>query len=449
MSSIGTKLVRERLAFHYDMGDSKSFVGAPTINYMNVWYPRKDSSYATYVANTSGSWQNNHPDAITVYSYQTGGSITGFVNSGVPDWSNTDHCVWSNDIEVGEPVLIMRNYDGGVWKAFSGDHSLNLAALGLSTGDYYTYSMDLWTTHLNHRPNPGLYSQNAASQTAFHDGLGGSVADMQPLVVGEWHRRWCSFQISADHDLNKAYARFYWYGYNYQNNEVMKIRRPQLELGTNVASPWTLNPRTDTDALIDLTGNHTVNIANCAFSNNNIFYFTGGTGANGAIISVPTDLQPSTNAIGRTWEIVAYPTTTQTNGGMFGHVYSLGCSYFCNGGLTIWSSNYQLVWYDNTSYQFLNSGVAATSNTYAHIVGTYNPTDFKFRIYINGVLKATSSASNLSYQSSQLLCLMGFLCASGNPYTGQIPIARWYYNKCLTDAEVAHNFSGLRARFGL
>lgn len=449
MSSIGTKLVRERLAFHYDMGDSKSFVGAPTINYMNVWYPKAQSSYVTYVANTQHEWQNNHPDAITVYSHQTDGSINGFVNSGVTDWANTDHAHWTYDSGVGQPVVTQRNYDGGIWKAFYGNHSLNLAAMGFSTGDYYVYSYDLWTTSLSYRPNPGMYSKNSSSTNGFWDGQGGSVTDNLPLKIGEWHRRWCAFQISADHDTTKAQTLFYWYGYSYETNQVMKIRRPQLELGTNVASPWTLDPRTDTDALIDLTGNHTVNIANCAFSNNNIFYFKGGTGANGTIISVPTDLQPSTNSIGRTWEIVAYPTVTQTGSGLFGHVYSLGCTYFCNGGLAIWSSNYQLGWYDNTVYNWLDSGVAATSNTYAHVVGTYNPTDFKFRIYVNGVLKATSSATNLSYQSSQLYCLLGFLSASGNGYVGQMPIARWYYNKCLTDDEVAHNFSGLRARFGL
>lgn len=449
MASVGTKLVNDKLVFHYDMDNPQSFVGAPTINYMNTWTPRIDSSYTSYVWSTSGEWANNHPDALTVYN-TSGGGITGFVNGGVTDAPNTDHCIWTYDVELNEPVITMRNYDGGVWKAFSGSHGLNLAALGMSTGDYYVYSYDLWTTHINYRPNPGLYSRNVTSTAAFWDGQGGSVTDNLPLAVGKWHRRWCAFQISADHDVTKAYTNFYWYGSSYATNAVMKIRRPQLELKTNVASAWTLNPRTNETALLDLTKKHTINVANLAFANSQIFSFSGSAGANGIIISVPSELQPTTNAIPRTWEAVVYPTTSMTYGGVFGHVAGLGCSYFCNGGLAIWNNKWAMNWYDDTAYQFLDSGVTATQNQYAHIVGTYSASDFKTRIYVNGVLKATyGSGTNMKYLGTQPYLLIGFLSANGFPFSGRIPVVRYYYGKCLSDGEVANNFNALRARFGL
>lgn len=448
MASVGPKLVADKLVFHFDMDNPQSFVGAPTVNYMNVWHPRRDASYTSYVANTSGEWANNHPDAIRVYSQINNSEITGFVNSGVTDWANTDHCVWTYDPEFDEPVIIMRNYDGGQWKAFNGVHGLNLAAMGMTTGDYYTYSYDLWTTHIDFRPNPGLYSKNAAGTNGFWDGQGGTTTDSLPAVVGQWHRRWCSFQISADHDTTKAMTNFYWYGMYYVSNQTMKIRRPQLELKTNVASAWTLNPRTNETALLDLTKNHTINVANLAFANSQIFSFSGSAGANGLHVSIASGYTTVANAIPRSWEVVAYPTASMATAGIFGN--SAGsCSYFCNGGIGIWSSAYHFIWYDNTSYQFLSSGVSATSNTYVHIVGTWNPSDFKTRIYVNGVLKATSAATNLNYTGTQIWFWLGFLGATGYPYTGRIPIARYHYGKCLSDGEVANNFNALRARFGL
>lgn len=449
-TGVNPATVREGLVFHYDMGNEKSFIGAPTVNYMNVWHPRKDSSYTPYVANTLPYlWQNNHPNAIYVNSFMTGGDITGFVNSGVGDWGNTFHAIWTYDPLIGEPVITMNDYDGGNWKAFNGNHALNLAALGLTTGDYYTYSYDQWVSNTSIRVNPGMYTMNATSVTAFWDGQGGSQETAINTKAGEWQRRWCTFQISASHDVNKAYTRFYWYGYYYTHNEIVKIRRPQLELGKNYASAFTLAPRTDSNSLIDITGHHSINVANCAFANNQVFSFTGSAGANGIFVDISPSYYPVSNAIPRSWEVVAYPTAAHTTAGIFGNQAGAGCSYMCNGGVAIYSGNYAASWYDNTSYQWLSSSVAATNGAYAHIIVTYDASDFKLRIYVNGTLRATSSATNMSYNSNQVLFIIGFLGANGLPFTGQIPIAKYYYGKCLNANEVARNFNAVRGRFGL
>jgi hypothetical protein len=460
MSGVGHQIARRGLVFMYDMGDPKSFIGAPTVNYMNTWYPRRDKEYSSYIATGTGEWQNNHPDAITVYSLKTGGGITGFVNTGVGDYANTDHCVWHYDTELKEPVVIMRNYDGGQWKAFNGDHSLNLAAIGLSTGDYYTYSMDLWTTHINHRPNPGLYSKNTADQTAFHDGLGGTVADMQPLVVGEWHRRWCSFQIASEHDLNKAYARFYWYGYNYQNNEIMKIRRPQLELGTNVASPWTLEPRTSTDALLDTMGGSEITAQSLTYANNNTFTFRysnqdyiqiADTINNGA--SYPTDFATDYFSI-EIWHYCATgdrwydDVTFGSNGGT--PIVARG-DYAGAHGLWRNSTDNEIKFTLRTDVGQYNGTVSSLArDTWHHIVGVWDGTNNK--IYHNGVYIAQGTPT---WTSS--VCDTGVWRVGGNRalsgtnggyLDGDIPVVR-IYNRPLNADEVARNFNAQRARFGL
>lgn len=204
----------------------------------------------------------------------------------------------------------------------------------------------------------------------------------------------------------------------------------------------------DTTAWIDKSG-----------SGNNVTLLNGPTysSANGGVvvfdgtndyinISVSYSSQ---NSISRTWEAFVKPNAATTWAGIIGTAISGGCSYYCNGGICIASGNYQFNWYDNSAYQFLDSGVAATSGVYAHVVGTWDGTDSKARIYINGVLKATSGASNLNYGSFAYAIQIAFLSASANYLNGSIGNMKHYYNKALTAAEVQQSFNASRTRFGI
>ena len=165
---------------------------------------------------------------------------------------------------------------------------------------------------------------------------------------------------------------------------------------------------------------------------------------------MPSAYQPSTNSIDRSWEVLVRPTVSQATAGLFGHVVGAGCSYYCNGGVCIASGNYCFNWYDNSAYQFLDSGVAATSNQWAHVVGTYSSSDNKTRIYVNGVLKATyGSTTNLNYGGYGYYYQTGYLSASGNYFTGDMSVIKYYYNKALSSTEVEQNFQALRGRFGI
>ena len=97
------------------------------------------------------------------------------------------------------------------------------------------------------------------------------------------------------------------------------------------------------------------------------------------------------NNIGQTWEAVVKPASV-ANAGLFGHVTSAGCSYFCNGGICILNSEYCFNWFNNTAYQFLGSTVAPVIGQYVHITCTWNGVTNTARIYVNGVLKNTSAA---------------------------------------------------------
>ena len=108
-------IITNGLVFHYDMNNIKSFKGAPITNYAYDQNPRIDSSYAQYSATTSGTWAAKHSDAIRVYN-DAGSDITGYVNTGVGDWTNTYHAIWSYDDDLARPVVVLRDYDGN-WRS--------------------------------------------------------------------------------------------------------------------------------------------------------------------------------------------------------------------------------------------------------------------------------------------------------------------------------------------
>lgn len=205
--------------------------------------------------------------------------------------------------------------------------------------------------------------------------------------------------------------------------------------------------RSATQGLLPLVGNQSINLSNVSFNSNGIMYFDGTND----YIQVSYSESVS-NAVSRSWEAVVKPTSTQTSSAIFGQKVSSGCTYFCNGGLYISSGKWAFNWYDNASYQFLESTVTATSNTTYHIVGTYDATDQKPRIYVNGNLTATyGSATNMNYASSVGLIDIGWTSASGgfHYFLGEIPVVKYYTGKALSLTEVKQNYNVYKSRFNI
>jgi hypothetical protein len=82
-------------------------------------------------------------------------------------------------------------------------------------------------------------------------------------------------------------------------------------------------------------------------------------------------VRTSANNIGQTWEAVVTPNSN-ANAGIYGHVLSGGCTYYCNGGICIWNGNYAFNWYDNANYQFLvTKYVISSQKSLFFIFSTY------------------------------------------------------------------------------
>jgi len=165
--------------------------------------------------------------------------------------------------------------------------------------------------------------------------------------------------------------------------------------------------------------------------------------------SWPSALNIDDNTTARTWEVWVKPDAVSGTYGIFGHKAGSGCSYYCNGGIFLSSGYYRANWYDNSAYQWLAFSSGATTSA-AHVVATVS-SDSKMRIYVNGVLGATSSASNFNYSSGMVVADIGYNSKSGGQhyFDGTIYSCKFYYGVALSLAQIQQNYNTQKSRFGL
>jgi hypothetical protein len=256
-----------------------------------------------------------------------------------------------------------------------------------------------------------------------------------------------SFQVTATAGQGTNGISLYWLGPNFPAQSHWDLAEIMVYEGT-APTPYTPStaPVTVTSSMKDLTGTTQFNVTNLSYDAGGKPYFAGG-GTNKITYAESRSIS---NATARSWEVVCKPTATQGDPtGIFGHVVANGCSYFCDGGIMIYSGQYIFGWFDNTSYQWLLSGVNYVSGQYAHVICTWDPSDLKARIYVNGELKATSAVTNLNYGGAYNEVQVGYGSASAAIFVGYVDIIKHYFNECLTADEVTQNFAAIRGRFGL
>lgn len=200
-------------------------ISEATNNIMYFENPRIDQTYEPYVATALGTWQAKHPDAITVYNIN-GINISSYINTGVTDWTNTYHAIWTYDNELGKPVVTMRDVDG-VWKAKYRGLGKSMNALGLGAGSKYTISWLQWTEDVTKTAQAGLYGQNNSATNGFHDGQSTgkpSAYNTKPYV---WQRVYATFTVNSIWNMD-ANLTLFMYG-TVGPRKTLKISDLQIE----------------------------------------------------------------------------------------------------------------------------------------------------------------------------------------------------------------------------
>lgn len=279
-----------------------------------------------------------------------------------------------------------------------------------------------------------------------------TTGDRNPTLTREWVR------YSETSTVTTTLYYFPLHGGSILGDYVIEYCGFQLEQGST-AKTWRNGTIGSTPATgggwVDLTNNNSNNsiLVSPTYSSNysGSLVFDGATTAMSS--SWPSALNVVDNTTPRSWECWITPngSTLSTFQNVFGHSVNVSNSYYANGGVTISGGRFGFRWYDNSAYREILSTTTATEAPY-HIVCTFDPTDQKPRIYVNGVLETTyGSATNLNYSSGMVLFEIGYHGKSGTEYyyNGEIHQVKFYKNKALSASEVKKNFETMRKRFGL
>lgn len=427
-------IVTSGLLFCYDMNNTKkSFKGAPTTNYAYTQNPRIDTKYDSYSITTSGTWPAKHSDAIRVYNID-GSEITGYVNTGVGDWTNTYHAIWTYDRELEKPVVTMRDIGNGDWLAKSFGLPNSFSTWGLSNGSQYTISWLQWTDNISKSANAGIYRYSTSNgYWNFWDGQSNSQSTSFNTKPRTWERVYATFSVSASADIGSGIS-CYMYGM-YGPRGTVKIADVQIEpLGYATGFHNALT-RTNTQAILDQVGANVITSNSVTYASNGTFSFDGSSGH--------LTLGSDTNLIkGNAITVEAWVRTNVT--GVYKKIFTNGNATGVY--LSIGPSPY------NTYFGVVTNGTSGgatwttdiSTTAYTHLVGVYNGATCI--LYANGVQVASGAASGVMGTGSTVY-VSGY--ASGSErWNGQIPSLK-VYSRALSLSEVRQNFNALRGRYGL
>ena len=208
-------------------------------------------------------------------------------------------------------------------------------------------------------------------------------------------------------------------------------KNPQVEFNSpgNLPSPFVAGTRSNTQAIVDLTGNNTITASSLTYNSDGTFSFNGSNNY--------VDINSSTIISGTNpYTIDAWYTRVGGTGAIFGNY---GTSYVTN---TIWFFAGGL--YFNGTYYIPNysTRIAGTH----HICATRDASG-AISVYFDGNLEV--SATNATAVSTNQNYRIGAdVNGAGEPFNGNIYSVK-VYNRALTASEVKQNFNALRGRYGL
>ena len=102
---------------------------------------------------------------------------------------------------------------------------------------------------------------------------------------------------------------------------------------------------------------------------------------------------------------------------------------------------------DANNLAFQTSGILVAGKWH-HMVATWEPLTFTGRIYIDGILAATSTNATVDWTDTSANFQVGNSPGESYYFNGNIALGR-VYNKTLSAAEVSQNFQAQRTRFGI
>lgn len=377
-----------RLVFGFDLGDNLNYLGEPTINL-------NDDPYIT-AFNTSGATITNYSDYTEIVA--------------------SDSTMWS-----------------GVYKTFN-----------FTSG--VTYTLSYWYKYVSGSTKVGGHVvDNVGSQIRIDKGtwVGGNITDI--ITDNEYHL------VEVRYTATSSSSGTWWIqpGRSEAITTICHVRTGndygvQIE-ANNHSTNFTETSRTNTNSLLDLTGNGTIDISNVSYTEESLMVYDGTDDY--------TTFDTVTFSITEPWSytIVLNPYDGMIDAwkNIIGQLADTNCTWMFHSamGLGIYQAYYNsqtYIWWAN-----LKPGVSLDTNVYSHITITCEPVDpdtTKFTSYLNGVLV---NQSNLTWAAINRIQTFNRVGGNGSRfYEGEVGYVK-IYNVVLSQQEVSYEYDVLKTRFNL
>ena len=392
----GPEIPNNGLVFHYDMGNTvKSWKGAPTTNVIAANF---DSTFDTLADGNTAGFNNqlgtgNYLGVSSTRGYQSSKSLK--INNGT---GGTARVYRVYPVSLGEYSSV----SAWVYSAVPGP----FITIEYSGGDYN------WTVGQTRNTHTGtgwelLWTRANSATTSATSG---------------------HFFLYPGVDNTDTY---------WDNIQVEKQQYP---------TPYINGTRSNTQAIVDLTGNNTVTASSLTYASNGTFSFNG---TSGKITTATLPYQFLTT--GFTVSIIFKYTQTTTND----NVISWGSSAF---NTTSYAWELRLRGGGNVEFSPGigpgGSGVPARTS-YGQspalsgrdvVIDVTYVANGVSSIYENGVLKATNNYSGVGTSTATNLLTIGQ--GSDTYFPGSIYSTK-VYNRALSAAEIQQNFESARGRYGI
>lgn len=293
----------------------------------------------------------------------------------------------------------------------------------------YSLSMDI---KVNKPGSVYVYMQNGSStKYAFVSSSVNATTEYQRFYFNN-----ITPSISTPTDTAAMLATYTGYG----SGVNPTVKNIQLELGS-YATSFVNGTRSNTQALIDLTGNNTITATSLTYASDGTFSFNGSSNS----ITIPFNSSQFT--FNNTQTIVIWmknqsPSSARRNpynqayagGGTITHEYDTNFNYFFGTGGG-----------DNSPYTYITSSFSVVVGETAMICLTRDASTVSW--YKNGAFSNSISnpyGSSVVTGTNNITIGSGYAGAfGGNIYAVQL------YNRALSAAEVQQNFNALRGRYGV
>jgi hypothetical protein len=216
--------------------------------------------------------------------------------------------------------------------------------------------------------------------------------------------------------------------------------------------------RSNTQALLDLTGGNSIIATSLTYASDGTFSFNGTTNEMHPPINVS---YLSSSALEVVFRSTSHGTGNKT---IFGYSHNSGYSNPTIGSLFL-NNNTLLASVITASqvYRIATASTTIATNTYYHVVLNKNTSTGLLEIYLNGVLSGSQTFDPVTYgqwssagnyigansldigKSTNMTSGQGW---ATDYFSGVIPVAK-VYNRALSATEVKQNFNALRGRYGI